>query len=119
MSRWIKFLIAIGLGAAAGMYFGWVISPVEYVDAAPAALRVDYRADYVLMVAEVYAAEGDLNLAVQRLALLGDLPPAQVVAEAIAFGIEKNNFVEPDLALLQQLAQDLQSWNPSLGAPAP
>ena len=119
MARWIKFLIAIALGAAAGMYFGWVVSPVEYVDASPAALRVDYRADYVLMVAEVYDSEGDLSMAVRRLAQLGDLPPADIVAEAIAFGMEKNNFVEPDLALLQKLAIALQSWNPSLGVTAP
>lgn len=117
-SRWIKFLIAIALGAVAGLYYGWVISPVEYIDTAPDSLRIDYKADYVLMVAEAYQVENDLGLAVRRLALLGDSPPAEIVARAITFGLQ-NNFAEADLALLQKLSLDLQAWAPGLEVPAP
>ncbi|MBN2148737.1 MAG: hypothetical protein JW726_15220 [Anaerolineales bacterium] len=118
MSRWVKFLIAIGLGAAAGLYFGWVINPVEYVDAAPDALRVDYKADYVLMVAEAYSVENDLGLAVRRLALLGDTAPQELVKTAIEFAIDIE-FYEPDIALMEKLALDLQSWDPALEVPGP
>lgn len=117
MSRWIAFLLVIILGAAAGMYFGWVINPVEYVDTAPDSLRIDYKTDYVLMVAEVYHAENDLGLAARRLALLGDLPPQQVVGDAISFA-NNNNYPQPDLALMQSLAEALKTWNPSLELPS-
>jgi hypothetical protein len=52
MSRWIKFLIAIGLGVAIGLFYSWTINPVQVVDSTPDTLRLDYRSDYVLMVAE-------------------------------------------------------------------
>jgi hypothetical protein len=87
MGRWLKFLLAIALGAAAGMFYGWVISPVEYIDTTPDSLREDYKTDYVLMVAEAYQAEADLGGAARRLAVLGDLPPTQVVANAVAFAL--------------------------------
>ncbi len=118
MGRWLKFFIAIALGAAAGMLYGWVVSPVEYVDTTPDSLRQDYKTDYVLMVAEAYQAEADLGGAARRLGLLGDLPPTQVVANAVAFALQ-NGYAPADLALMQKLAEDLQSWNPNLEAPAP
>jgi hypothetical protein len=118
MSRWIAFLLAIALGAAAGMYYGWVVSPVKYVDTAPDSLRIDYKTDYVLMVAESYYAEKDMGLAVHRLALLGDLPPAEIVANAITFA-QDNQYPQSDLALMQALADALKTWNPSLEVPAP
>lgn len=65
-------MIAIGVGF--GLLYGWVIEPVKYVDTAPDSLRLDYKTDYVLMVAEAYQVERDLNLAVQRLTLLGGNP---------------------------------------------
>jgi hypothetical protein len=46
--------------------------PVEYVDTTP--IRCGgFRTDYVLMVAEAYAGEQDLDLARFRLAALGPL----------------------------------------------
>jgi hypothetical protein len=45
MSRWMKFLTAILLGAAAGLFYGWVVNPVEYVEITPRSLRVDYKTD--------------------------------------------------------------------------
>jgi hypothetical protein len=118
MSRWLKFLIAIVIGAAGGMYYGWVLNPVEYVDTAPDSLRIDYKTDFVLMIAEAYHAENDLSLAVRRLGLLGDKPPMDIVVEASLFAVE-NEYAEADLILMKALADDLQSWNPSLEIPSP
>jgi len=118
MLRWLLFFITVALGLAAGLYYGWVINPVEYVNTTPDSLRADYKADYVLMVAESYNANDDLNLAVQRLALLGDTPPAEVVANAILFAV-KNNYNQADLALMQQLADAIQTMNPALEGPQP
>ena len=100
------------------MYYGWVISPVEYVDTSPDLLRIDYRSDYVLMVAEAYHSEDNLEVVVRRLAVLGDVPPEETVAKAILFGVE-NGYAESDIALMQKLANDLQTWNPSLEIPIP
>ena len=35
MSRWVKFFLVIAVGLAAGMFYGWVVNPVEYIDIAP------------------------------------------------------------------------------------
>ena len=83
-ARWTRFLVMIAIGIGLGLLYGWVIEPVQYVDTAPDSLRLDYKTDYVLMVAEAYQVEHDLNLAVQRLSLLGGTP-TEPVAVAIAF----------------------------------
>ena len=116
MPRWIKFLIALVLGIAAGLVYGWVISPVEYIDTAPASLRADYRTDYVLMTAEVYHADLDLDAAARRLTFLGSDPPAQIAGEAYSYAFQ-NQAPATDLKLLQELSTALQTWQPAGGAP--
>lgn len=102
MSRWFRFLIAVAVGFGLGLLYGWVISPVEYVDTTPETLRADYRADYVLMVAEAYHAERDTNLAMERLTFLGFSPPLKLVEEAMAYAVQKG-FAPADLGLLRAL----------------
>ena len=105
--RWLAFLIAIAVGMGIGLYYGWVVSPVAYVDTAPNTLRADYKADYVLMVAEAYQADGDLESARRALALLGSDPVA-AVQKAVAFGTA-HGYASQDLYALQQLLTALQS----------
>jgi hypothetical protein len=116
MARWIRFILAILVGIAAGLFYGWMINPVNYVDTTPDSLRIDYQSDYVLMVAEAYSAEGDLAMSVRRLALLGTSPPADTVQQAIIFA-ESQGYTDFDVALMRALYLDLQSWNPSLEIP--
>jgi hypothetical protein len=118
MRRWIWFFIVVLLGVASGLYYGWVINPVKYVDTTPAKLRSDYQTDYILMVAEVYQAEGDLDLAARRLAVLGDSPPAEIVRQAMILAAQIP-YADSDQDLLSQLASALQTWTPSLGASQP
>ncbi|MGD9092950.1 MAG: hypothetical protein PVF74_08875 [Anaerolineales bacterium] len=118
MARWIRFILAILVGIAAGLFYGWMINPVKYVDTTPDSLRIDYQSDYVLMVAESYSAEGDLAMSVRRLALLGTAPPADTVQQAILFA-ESQGYTDADVALMQALYLDLQAWNPSVEIPAP
>jgi len=113
MARWFLFLIVVLLGGALGLVYGWVVSPVEYVDTTPDSLRADFKADYVLMVAESYHANGDVALAARRLALLGGPNLTETVSEAMVFGGQAG-YAEDDLALLAQLASDLQTWDPIL-----
>jgi hypothetical protein len=121
MSRWTKFLLAIALGIAGGMLYGWYINPVEYVDIAFEALRQDYKTDYVLMTAEAYQADHDLSAAVRRLALLGDTPPQELVAMAIAYGTHPDHpyLLAEDLALMEQLKEAVLEWNPAMELQTP
>jgi hypothetical protein len=118
MRRWLLFFIVIAVGAAVGMLYGWVINPVKYVDTAPDSLRMDYKTDYVLMVAEAYRLENNLNLAARRLALLGTDTPEETVSKALEFA-RQIGYNEADIALIQSLAEGLKTWNPSLEAPPP
>jgi hypothetical protein len=118
MSRWSKFLIAVILGAAAGLFYGWVVNPVEYVDIAPISLRADYKADYVLMVAESYQVDHDLGIAVQRLARLGSSAPKDIVANALNYALQ-HQYAPQDMAVIQLLGEDLLTWNPNLEIPTP
>jgi hypothetical protein len=70
-------LTGIVIGAALGLVYSWVISPVKYVDAPPYALRADYKDDYRAMVALAYLYSHDLSRADGRLAQLKDDNPAQ------------------------------------------
>ncbi len=116
MSRWILFLITLALGAAAGLYYGWVVNPVEYVNTTPDTLREDYKTDYVLMVAETYRASGDLLQAVHQLGILGDPSPSASVNKALDYARQPEHpYSESDLAMMQALAAGLQSMDASQG----
>jgi len=118
MSRWIKFFIVIALGLAAGLVYGWVISPVEYTNTTPVTLRADYRSDYVLMVAEVFHADQNVDQAARRLGMLGSEPPASIAAQSLDYA-RQANFPASDLALLQSLTAALQTWQPAPGGISP
>ena len=118
MTRWLGFVIVILLGITAGLYYGWVINPVKYVDTIPSSLRVDYKSDYVLMVAETYRLEKDLSQAVRRLGFIGSENPLETVQDAILFATQKG-YADSDLAQMGELEKAVQTWNPSLKQVAP
>jgi len=110
--NWVKIAVAIIVGIALGIIYGWMIDPVEYVNATPDILREDYRADYVLMVAEAYQAEQDSNRAARRLAILGSEPPAQIVNGAIEFA-SAQGYTPDEMTLLQGLLTAMQLYQPA------
>lgn len=114
MKKWLWVLLAFAAGIGLGLLYGWVISPVEFVDLSPETLRADFRADYILMVAEAYQAEHDLDLAARRLAIFGSTPPADIAASALQFG-PSAGFTPSELSSLEALVQDLRGWQPSSG----
>ncbi|MBN1453810.1 MAG: hypothetical protein JW963_22540 [Anaerolineales bacterium] len=118
MPRWLPTLIALALGITLGLVYGWVIDPIQYTDVTPDALRIDYRTDYVLMVAEAYHAEQDPALAARRLAVLGSEPPAVIAAEAESFA-RQAGYPSDDLTLIQELSVALQTWQPIPGTSLP
>lgn len=114
--RWILFLAAIAAGIGLGLLIGWVLSPVEYVDTTPDALRSDFQTDYTLMVAEIYSLEGSAEFAVRRLALLGSSQPQEIVNRAVQFARD-SGYSPDDVILLQNLQLALQTWQPTGGQP--
>ena len=116
MPRWLFPLIAGLAGIAAGLAYGWVINPVKFIDTTPASLRVDYRTDYVLMVAEAFHANQDLELAGRRLALFGVESPAAISLAALD-SAQETGYSQPDIALLQELTRALQASQPVPSAP--
>jgi hypothetical protein len=68
------------LGIAFGLAYSWVISPVEYVNAAPNALRADFKSQYITLISAAYMANGDLERARARLNEIGEADIAQLVA---------------------------------------
>ena len=112
----------MAIGAAAAMFYGWKVNPVRYAQTTPDTLRIDYKTDYVLMVAEAYHTEGDPDLAARRLALISNDSPVKAVTTAIQYtkSLSKNDEYSPaDLALMQALETALKSWSPVPGKAAP
>jgi hypothetical protein len=73
--------VALLGGMGLGLWYGWVLDPVEYRNTDVSHLAPVYRDTYVLMVGEAYALDGDLDAARARLALLHLADPANHVAD--------------------------------------
>jgi hypothetical protein len=81
------------LGLIGGLTYAWTIDPLEFVGTSPAALRADFQADYLSLIASAYTSTGDLERARARLALfpgadtsetLGALAQARLAAGGAA-----------------------------------
>jgi hypothetical protein len=118
MSTLSRILIGLAIGLTIGLLYGWIIQPVEYVDTAPNALREDFRADYVLAIAEAYQGHQDLAKAQIHLGTLGPEPAANYVVAAINYGVD-HGMAQGDLETLNQLAVDLRDLpaEPEIGSP--
>lgn len=104
-------MLCMAAGVGLGLYYGWAISPVKYVDTTPAMLRVDFRADYTLMVAETFQSDQNLENAARHLAILGSEAPGEYVTQALDFA-RQNKYNPADINLLQSLDLALQVWQP-------
>lgn len=59
------------LGIAAGLFYGYIVDPVEWFDMGIEHLRADLQEDYVRMVIDSYDSNEDQDLALRRLNRLG------------------------------------------------
>lgn len=107
LSRILFFILAIMVGVAAGVSYGWGINPAEEVQTAPHTLRMDYKTDYVLMVAELYQSEGNLSQAIKRLASVGDSKTSELIDEALLFATQ-HGYSPEDITLMWNLAEALE-----------
>ena len=108
--RWVFVLLALIVGIGMGLAYGWFIDPVDYFDLTPDTLRTDYKADYVLMIAEAYQVEQDPGLAARRLAIFGSQSPSAIAADGLDFA-RANGFAESDIVLIQELVTAMQAWS--------
>ena len=76
-------LLGLILGLAGALVYAWVLQPVVYVESSPARLREEYKVEYILLVSQSYAADGDWDRAQRRLGALGDPELAGVVASQV------------------------------------
>ncbi len=118
-NRYALFGLTILIGFVAAVYYGWAVRPVTVRDAAPTLLREDFRADYVLMVAEAYEADHEVERAIGALGFLSEdqegYNPLVFVSDATAFGVDAGYSVG-DLELLQALAAALKTFDPGFAA---
>jgi hypothetical protein len=78
-----RFLLVLSgtlIGVLLGLVYAWILSPVEYVETAPASLRADFEEQHLGLIASAFAATGDLQRAQTRLSLLPDFDGADDLA---------------------------------------
>jgi hypothetical protein len=109
-SLWVFIVLALIVGIAIGILYGWYVDPVDFFDLTPDTLRADYKADYVLMTAEAYRSEQDAGLAARRLAIFGTNSPSVIAADGLAYA-RTSEFSDSDIALIQELVTALQAWS--------
>ena len=116
--RLIWFILSIVAGVGIGLAYGWLVKPAGYAGTQPATLRIDYKTDYVLMVAEAYNSDADISQAERRLAMLGNTPPVETVYQAVLFA-QKVGSLDRDIQLMQALMNALQPNAVAQGTPPP
>jgi hypothetical protein len=67
---------ALILGLILGLGWGWVVQPVQWVDAPVNLLRADLQEEYLRMSIDSYRVNGDENLAAKRFTDLGSSGPS-------------------------------------------
>ena len=76
-------LLGLVLGLAAGLWYAWMVEPVVFVEVSPARFSERHRAEYIFLVSQSYAANGNWPRAEQRLAALDDPVVGQTVANLL------------------------------------
>jgi len=85
----VPILAGLLLGLAMGLIYTWLIAPVQYYNTAPDRLRAGLKEEYILLICETYAADGDWPAAQERLAQLGDPDIAATILELAERAIEQ------------------------------
>jgi hypothetical protein len=109
-NHWIITIIALIAGLGFGLAYGWLIDPVEFTDLTPDTLRADFKADYVLMIAEAHHSHRDPGIAARQLAVFGSQSPTSIATQGLEYA-RTNHFDDSDIALIQELVTALQAWS--------
>lgn len=107
-------LVAVIGGFIFGLLWGWVIQPIEWVDAAPELLNAEYQRDYLRMTIDSFFVNSDSALAKQRWINLGSNAPQRLEEIRNAPGAQ-------DPASIEAFGQVMTATNtdiPAEGEPA-
>lgn len=74
-------LLVLGGAFATGLYVAWIVRPVQPVGLQPSGLKVAEKEEYIRMVADTYAVDGDLRVARERLSRLNAGNPRQWIVD--------------------------------------
>jgi hypothetical protein len=102
----ILVVLALAAGLAGGLFFTWVVDPVEYYDSAPDTLYIQDKFVYLALIGDLYAYEGDLAEASARLSELGVTADGQVLVGLIEQYLDEGGQPE-DVRNLARLTEDL------------
>jgi len=118
LSRSSLFALGFVLSLAGALYVAWLVYPLNDVVASPAVLQASYKADYIYMVSQAYAQDGDWPTAEMRLSQLEepDLPATtlQLLEDALREGREPEA-----IRNLARLAEQLGAEGDTLALFAP
>jgi hypothetical protein len=106
---WVPIGLFVG-GLVIGLVWGYVIDPVDFVDATPSYLRADLQEDYLRMTIDSYRVNPDINLAVQRWQNLG-------TGAQQAFSAIQANPQSADLAIIKNYGELITNVLSSQPAP--
>ena len=115
MRRFLRsLLLGLFIGAAFGLYFGWLHFPAEYRRGAMTELEPRYKDDYTMMIAAGYAFDQDAAGAVERLSRLGVADAAEYAQQAAERVIMASSRRLSDIRLLIGLADGLGRLTPMM-----
>jgi hypothetical protein len=100
---------ALPIGMLCGLLFGLAIGylwPVHYTDVDVSDLRAEYREDYIVMVADAFSLDGDVDKARDRLSRL-DVPNPEQLVSALADRYVKEGRDQEEIDRLVRLADAL------------
>jgi hypothetical protein len=114
----VPLLSGLVLGLVLGLVYTWLIDPVQFYDTAPDRLREDLKHEYILLISDTYAADGDWYAAQERLADLGDPDIAHTVLALTERAIAEGRPVKT-VRHLAVLAGRLGASSPAIDAFVP
>lgn len=106
-------LVGLLVGLGVGLYYAWVAEPVAYVAAIPARLSDTYREEYLVLISQSFAADGDWEKARRRLDLLDDDTMDQTVGDLLEASIRTGRPASV-IQNLANLAQRLGASSPAV-----
>ncbi len=111
MKSILIFLGGIALGLGLAFLIGWQLFPVESDGTTPAALRSDYRDEYIRLVSLTYQVEGSSKRARWRLERLNPQAPTEPLVTLTERWIAENRS-EQLIVPLVRLSRDLGAETP-------
>ncbi len=112
------FLLGLIIGLAGSLYYAWIVSPIVYTDASPSRLTESYKSEYIFLVSQSLAVNGDWAQAQQRLAALDDPALTQTVTDLLnSYVVQQRPPTE--IRNLAVLAQQLGAAAPAVALFAP